>query len=61
MHLTRKAFQRLGVLDCEVHIAKTSLHYVGIGKVLMKEYSLYEGINLLLEFLRAFNLDLKKK
>lgn len=60
MHLTRKAFQRLRVLDCEVHTAKTSLPYVAIGKVFMKEYSLWEGINLLLEFFRALNLDLKK-
>lgn len=56
MHLTRKTFQRPRVLDCEVHIAKTSLHYVVIGKVFMKEYSLCEGINLLLEFFRTFNL-----
>lgn len=61
MYLTCKIFQKLRVLDCEVHIAKTSSHYVGIGKVFMKEYSLYKGINLLLEFFRALNLDLKKK
>lgn len=57
MYLTCK----IRVLDCEVHIAKTSLHYVGIGKVFMKEYPLYEGINLLLDHFRALNLDLKKK
>lgn len=29
-------------------------------KVFIREYSLYEGINLLLEFFRALHLDLKK-